>query len=111
MEPPDVTPQDPSKWPFTGPTEETYVLRLFVTGLTPRSTKAIARLKAICEEHLEGRYELEVIDIYQQPASAVQEQIIATPTLIKKLPLPLRRLVGDLSDKQRVLLGLNIVGR
>ncbi len=76
--------------------------------MTPRSTDAIARIKAICEEYLEGRYELEVIDIYQQPEAAKAEQIVATPTLIKKLPPPLRRLVGDLSDKQRVLLGLNI---
>jgi circadian clock protein KaiB len=88
--------------------EGNFLLRLFVTGMTPRSTDAIARTKAICEEYLEGRYELEVIDIYQQPEAAKGEQIIATPTLIKKLPLPLRRLVGDLSDKQRVLVGLNI---
>jgi circadian clock protein KaiB len=87
---------------------EKYQLRLYVTGMTPRSVDAIARLKAICEEHLAGRYELEVIDIYQQPKLAKGEQIIATPTLIKKLPLPLRRLVGDLSNKQRVLLGLDL---
>lgn len=85
-----------------------YLLRLYVTGMTPRSTEAIARIKAICEESLAGRYELEVIDIYQQPMLAKGEQIVATPTLIKKLPLPLRRLVGDLSNKQRVLLGLDI---
>jgi circadian clock protein KaiB len=105
----DTTPCDAAGWPSTGPDGETYLLRLFVTGLTPRSTEAIARIKAICEEYLDGRYELEVVDIYQQPAFARSEQIIATPTLIKTLPLPLRRLVGDLSDKQRVLLGLNIV--
>jgi circadian clock protein KaiB len=87
---------------------EKYVLRLYVTGMTPRSTEAIARIKAICEEHLAGRYELNVIDIYQQPTLARGEQIIATPTLIKKLPLPLRRLVGDLSDRERVLLGLDL---
>ena len=87
---------------------EKYVLRLYVTGMTPRSTDAIARIKAICEEHLAGRYELDVIDIYQQPTLARGEQIIATPTLIKKLPLPLRRLVGDLSDRERVLLGLDL---
>jgi circadian clock protein KaiB len=94
-----------------GPDGETYLLRLFVTGMTPRSTASIARIKSICEEYLEGRYELEIIDIYQQPAVAKGEQIVATPTLIKKLPPPLRRLVGDLSDKQRVLLGLNIRGK
>jgi circadian clock protein KaiB len=87
---------------------EKYLLRLYVTGMTPRSTSAISRIKAICEEYLKGRYELEVIDIYQQPSLAKGEQIIAAPTLIKKLPLPLRRLVGDLSNKQRVLLGLDL---
>lgn len=90
------------------PTQEKYVLRLYVTGMTPRSTRAIAQIKAICEEYLKGRYELEVIDIYQHPSLIKGEQIIATPTLIKKLPLPLRRLVGDLSNKQRVLLGLDL---
>jgi circadian clock protein KaiB len=90
------------------PSQEKYLLRLYVTGMTPRSTEAIARIKAICEEHLAGRYELEVIDIYQQPTLAKGDQIIATPTLIKKLPLPLRRLVGDLSNKERVLLGLDL---
>ena len=88
--------------------EGEYVLRLYVTGLTPRSTQAIATIKAICEEHLTGRYDLEVIDIYQQPTLAQGEQIIAVPTLIKKLPLPLRRLIGDLSDADRVLLGLDL---
>jgi circadian clock protein KaiB len=90
------------------PAQEKYLLRLYVTGMTPRSTEAIGRIKAVCEEHLAERYELEVIDIYQQPALAKGEQIVATPTLIKKLPLPLRRLVGDLSNKQRVLLGLDL---
>jgi len=90
------------------PGHDRYVLRLYVTGMTPRSTRAIARIKAICEEYLEGRYDLEVIDIYQQPMLAKGEQIIAAPTLIKKLPTPLRRIVGDLSNKERVLLGLDI---
>ena len=85
-----------------------YVLKLYVTGMTPRSTKAIERLKVICDEYLAGRYELEVIDIYQQPKLAQGEQIIAAPTLVKSLPLPLRRLVGDLSDKERVLVGLDL---
>ncbi len=91
------------------PAWEKYHLRLFVSGMTPRSTEAIARIKAICEEYLEGRYELEVVDIYQLPINARSHQIVATPTLIKLLPLPLRKLVGDLSDKPRVLKGLNIV--
>lgn len=88
--------------------EGRYVLRLYVTGMTPRSTVALANLKAICEKHLKGRYELEVIDIYKQPQLASGEQIIATPTLIKQLPAPLRRIVGDLSDAERVLLGLDL---
>jgi circadian clock protein KaiB len=94
--------------PAPQPRHERYLLRLYVTGMTPRSTNAIDRVKAICEEHLAGRYELEVIDIYQQSALARVAQIIATPTLIKELPRPLRRLVGDLSDRQRVLLGLDL---
>lgn len=88
--------------------EKKYVLRLYVTGLTPKSMRAISNIKKICEENLKGHYELEVIDIYQQPEYAKKEQIIAAPTLIKKLPLPLRRVIGDLSDKERVLIGLDI---
>ena len=93
---------------MTRPPGERYVLRLYVTGMTPRSTEAIASIKAICEEHLEGRYDLEVIDIYQHPRLAKDEQIIAAPTLVKKLPSPLRRFIGNLSDKERVLLGLDL---
>ena len=88
--------------------QEHFVLRLYVTGMTPRSTEAIAQTKSICEEHLKGHYDLEVIDIYQQPELAQGEQIVATPTLIKKLPAPLRRLVGNLSNKHRVLVGLGL---
>jgi circadian clock protein KaiB len=83
-------------------------LRLYVTGMTTRSTEAFAMIKSICEEHLEGRYDLEVIDIYQHPQLAKDEQIIAVPTLVKKLPAPLRRFIGNLSDKERVLLGLDL---
>ena len=85
-----------------------YILRLYVTGQTPRSVKSIENLKRFCESHLKDRYEMEVIDIYQQPAQASENQIIAAPTLIKKLPLPLRRLVGDFSNQDRVLLGLDL---
>jgi circadian clock protein KaiB len=85
-----------------------YVLRLYVTGMTVRSTEAIAALKAICQEHLQGRYELEVIDVYQHPQLAMDEQIVALPMLVKKLPSPLRRLVGNLSDEERVLMGLDL---
>jgi circadian clock protein KaiB len=85
-----------------------YVLRLFVTGTTPSSMRAISNIKEVCEEHLKGRYELEVIDLYQYPRLAKGEQIIALPTLMKKLPLPIRRLVGELSDREKVLFGLDI---
>lgn len=85
-----------------------YILRLYVTGKTPNSLRAIASLKEICEEYLPGHYQLQVIDIYQQPALAEGDQIVATPTLIKKLPAPLRRLIGDMSNRERVLVGLDL---
>ena len=88
---------------------ERYVLRLYVTGMTPRSTQAFMTIKALCEEHLAGRYDLEVIDIYQHPQLASDDQIIAAPTLVKRLPEPLRRMIGDFSDAQRVLIGLDLV--
>ncbi len=87
---------------------ETYVLRLYVAGTTPRSLRAITNIKKICEEHLEGRYDLEVIDVYQQTSLAKGEQIIAAPTLIKKLPFPLRRFIGDMADQEKILLGLDL---
>ncbi len=90
---------------------EIYFLRLYVTGMTPKSTRAIANLKDLCKKYLEGRYELEVIDIYQQPKLAEGEQIIAAPTLIKKLPLPMRRLIGDMSDTDRFLVGIDLKPR
>jgi len=79
-----------------------------VAGITPRSTEAIANVTGICEEHLAGRYELEIVDIYQRPTLARGEQIIAAPTLIRTLPLPLRRLIGDMSRKERILVGLDL---
>ena len=85
-----------------------YVLRLYVTGSTPRSLKAISNLKRLCEEHLHDDYDLQVIDIYKNPDAAREEQIIAAPTLIKSLPAPLRRFVGDLSNTQKLLTGLGI---
>jgi circadian clock protein KaiB len=88
---------------------ERYVLRLYVTGMTPRSARAVRNLQVICDQHLAGRYDLEVIDIYQQPILTKGEQIIAAPTLIKKLPLPMRRIIGDMSNHERVLLGLDLV--
>ena len=88
---------------------DVYVLRLYVTGMTPRSSRAVKNLQAICDEYLKGRYDLDVIDIYQQPVLTKGEQIIAAPTLIKKLPLPMRRIIGDMSNRERVLLGLDLV--
>jgi circadian clock protein KaiB len=89
-------------------TGEHYKLVLFITGSTLRSTTAIDNMRRICEENLKGRYDLEVIDVYQNPEATKQLQVIATPTLVKVLPEPLRRILGDLSDKERVLAGLNL---
>jgi circadian clock protein KaiB len=85
-----------------------YRLQLYVTGSTPRSLRAISNLKRLCEEHLPGNYDLEVIDMYKDPGVASTEQIIAAPTLIKRMPAPLRRFVGDLSNTQKLLTGLGI---
>ncbi len=86
-----------------------YVLHLFVTGSTPRSIRAISNIRKICEKHLEGRYDLEVVDISLHPMLAGGAQIIAAPTLIKTLPLPLRRFIGDMSQTDRLLVGLDLV--
>jgi circadian clock protein KaiB len=96
-----VTPPTPS-----GPGG--YVLRLFVTGTTSRSQRAIANMRKICENELADRFDLEIIDVYQNPAATQEFQVIATPTLVKVLPEPLRRIIGDLSDKEKVLAGLNL---
>ena len=88
-----------------------HLLRLYVTGTTAGSTRAIQQVRRVCDEHLEGRYDLEVIDIYQLPALAKNDQIIATPTLVKVLPAPLRRLIGDLSNLDRVLFGMDMRDR
>jgi circadian clock protein KaiB len=85
-----------------------YKLRLYVAGLTSRSTASIQSVKQICEDFLKDRYDLEVVDIYREPKLTKSEQIIAAPTLIKKLPLPLRRLIGDMRDKNKVLVGLDL---
>src|SRR6185436_20667071 len=92
----------------TAPDETRYVLRLYVTGTTRNSTRAIVNIREVCETHLKGRYELEVIDIAQHPTLAEGEQIIAAPTLVRKLPLPLRRFIGDMSHTDRILLGLDL---
>jgi circadian clock protein KaiB len=86
-----------------------YVLRLFITGTTSRSARAIANLRRVCEQRLHGEYDLEVIDIYQHPAAAKEYQIVAAPTLVKMLPLPLRRIIGDLANEERILAGLDLI--
>ncbi len=88
--------------------DKKYLLRLYVAGATPKSTQAIMNIKKICEEHLKGRYDLEVIDIYQQPVLTKGEQIIAAPTLVKKLPPPLRKFIGSMADVERILVGLDL---
>jgi circadian clock protein KaiB len=88
-----------------------YHLRLFVAGTTPRSARAIQNIRAICEDNLQGRYDLEVVDIYQHPEQINPEQIVVIPTLVKERPLPLRKMIGDLSNKEQVLIGLDIVHR
>jgi circadian clock protein KaiB len=94
-----------------GAAKRPYVLRLYVTGARPISVRAIRNLRAICEEHLKGRYTLEIVDIYQQRNLAAGEQILAAPTLVKRLPSPLRKMIGDLSDENAVLFGLDLVRR
>ena len=93
---------------LANPPEKHYILRLYVTGATSQSLRAIANIKKLCEIHLKGRYELDVVDLYQQPQLAQGEQIIAAPTLIKKFPLPQRRIIGDMSKSERVLVGLDL---
>jgi circadian clock protein KaiB len=94
-------------WPES-PAPDDYVLRLFVAGTTTRSQNAITNVRRICDEHLAGRFDLEVIDVYTHPQQTRDFQIVATPTLVKVAPDPLRRIVGDLSNRERVLLGLNL---
>ena len=88
--------------------DQHYVLRLYVAGMTAQSTQAIDNITRICEENLKGRYDLQIIDIYQQPTLAKGEQIIAAPTLIKKLPLPLRKFIGNMANKEKILVGLDL---
>lgn len=92
-----------------GPWEtETFDLRLYVAGQSPRSVRALENLRAVCDEHLAGRYTVEVIDLLQNPALARGDEIIAVPTLVRKLPEPIRKIIGDLSDTDRVLVGLQL---
>ena len=107
---PDERPSNTAEWLETAVAEAvaTYTLRLYVTGTTARSLRAIENLRKICEEHLHGRYDLEVIDLHQRPQLAAGDQIVALPTLIKELPPPLSRIIGDMSDTERVLIGLDL---
>ena len=91
--------------------DERFVLRLYITGTTPRSAAAIVNVRRICDEHLEGRYDLEVIDVLRHPEKAVEEQIVAAPTLVKHLPHPVRRFIGDMSGTERLLAGLGLKQR
>jgi circadian clock protein KaiB len=96
------------KGPGSHSLQAKYVLRLYINGSTLKSTLAVKNIKQVCEQHLHGRYDLEIIDIFQQAHLARDEQIVAVPTLIKRLPRPLRRLIGDLSDLNKVLFGLDL---
>jgi circadian clock protein KaiB len=91
------------------PAQKLWALRLYVAGQTEKSVMALQNLKKICEEHLKGEYSIEVIDLFRSPQLAKGDQIIATPTLVKKLPTPVKRIIGDLSNTERVLVGLNLV--
>lgn len=86
----------------------TYVLSLYISGTTPHSARAMVSIRSICEDHLQGRYQLEIIDILVHPAKVAEDQVIATPTLIRKSPLPVRRFIGDMSQKDRILRGLGL---
>jgi circadian clock protein KaiB len=107
--------QAPASWHEKGPTEKVaevkprYVLRLFVAGATERAAAAIQEIKSICKQHLSKRYQLEVVDIYQQPTLASREQVVAAPTLVKSEPPPRRRLIGDMKNRKKVLAALDII--
>jgi circadian clock protein KaiB len=90
------------------PIAESWMLRLYIAGRTPKSVTALANLKKLCEEQLPGRYDLEVVDLMEHPERAKADQIVAIPTLVRKLPEPLKRMIGDLSNKDRVIVGLEL---
>lgn len=101
----------PSKTPEvtrTAPPPDRFLLRLFVAGMTPRSTLAVANIRALCERYLRGAYELDVVNLYETPASAASDQIVAAPTCVRRFPLPQRRIVGDMSNAERVITGLQL---
>ncbi|MEJ2902845.1 circadian clock KaiB family protein [Pedobacter panaciterrae] len=92
-----------------GTTEQTWELRLYIAGKTPKSVSALSNLKKYCEEHLHGKYKIEVIDLLEKPQLAEGDQIFAVPTLVRKVPVPIRKIIGDLSNEEKVLVGLNII--
>jgi len=105
-----ATPDDDNEFEAAAAHDKAhYVLRLYVTSTRRHSSRAISNIRKICEEHLQGRYELEIVDISQHPKLAMGEQIIAAPTLIKKRPLPLRRFIGDMSQTERIMIGLGLL--
>lgn len=103
-----TTRSSSASWPVA---EERWELRLYVAGQTPRCVEAFSHLRRLCEEHLEGRYSIEVIDLLKNPTLAAGDQIIAIPTLVRKLPRPMKKIIGDLSNTERVLVGLNLKAR
>ncbi len=105
MEAPKKQPRPKRK---ASPSNEVWELRLYVAGVTPKSVEAFANLKKICEEHLAGKYHIEVIDLLENPRLARGDQILAIPTLVRKLPPPIKKIIGDLSDTERVIVGLNL---
>jgi len=105
MKPPNPTG---SQTPMPEPDDQVWLLRLYVAGQTPKSLTAFANLKKICEEHLAGKYRIEVVDLAADPSLARQDQILAIPTLVRQLPPPVKKIIGDLSNKERVLVGLEI---
>jgi circadian clock protein KaiB len=98
----------PAGYPGRQATGEMWEFKLYVAGQTPRSITAIANLKSLCEEYMAGRYQIEIIDLFERPELARSDQIVAIPTLVRKLPHPIRRIIGDLSNTQRVLVGLQL---
>ena len=104
-------PEAPSKRKANGPAKETWELRLYIAGQTSKSILALANLKKFCKEYLKGKYDLEVIDLMENPQLAKEDQILALPTLVRKLPDPIKKIIGDLSNTERVLVGLNLKQR
>ena len=106
MEVTEIRPS--SSAPVADQSPEIQILRLYIAGQTPRSVKAFANLKKLCEEHLAGKYSIEVVDLLENPQLARGDQIVALPTLVRKLPAPMRKIIGDLSDRERVVVGLDL---